>query len=63
MLAEFGYTGVVYDRTANVKNTYEDFRLRYFLSSISSLHTVVDLGWEVLDANVEVSAAVIRTAK
>jgi len=59
ILAEFGYSGVVYDRTANIKNTYEAFRLRYFLSSTSSLQLVADLGWEVLDANVEVSSGVI----
>ncbi|QLA17321.1 BREX-1 system adenine-specific DNA-methyltransferase PglX [Desulfolutivibrio sulfoxidireducens] len=54
-----GYTGIVYDRTANIKNTYEAFRTRYFLSPKSSLLAVADLGWEVLDANVEVTSGVI----
>jgi hypothetical protein len=59
MLSPCGYSGVVYDRTANIKNTYEDFRKRYFLASKSSLQAIVDLGWEVLDANVEVSAGIV----
>ena len=60
LLAPDGQIGVVYDRTANIKNTYEDFRKRYFLGTNSFLEAVVDLGWEVLDANVEVSSGVIR---
>jgi len=59
LLAPSGQIGVVYDRTANIKNTYEDFRKRYFLGTNSFLQAVVDLGWEVLDANVEVSSGVI----
>jgi len=55
-----GYIGVVYDRTANIKNTYEDFRCRYFLSLTSAMTFILDLGWNVLDANVEVSAAVVK---
>lgn len=60
LFATGGQIGVVYDRTANIKNTYEDFRKRYFLGTDSFLEAVVDLGWEVLDANVEVSSGVIR---
>ena len=53
-----GAIGVVFDRTASIKNTYEDFRRSYFLGQTPITH-VVDLGWNVLDANVEVSACVM----
>jgi hypothetical protein len=50
-----GLAGTVYDRTANIKNTYESFRRHYFLGS-GRIECTIDLGWNVLDANVEVSA-------
>ena len=59
MLKTGGSIGSVYDRTANIKNTYEDFRRHYFLGE-GLIHCVTDLGWNVLDANVEVSAAVVQ---
>jgi hypothetical protein len=50
-LALQGKAGVVADRTVTVKSSYEPFRefLLRFLTHI------VDLGWNVLDANVEVT--------
>jgi hypothetical protein len=54
-----GLCGSVVDRTINEKSTYEAFRLRYFLNDDISIRNVADLGWGVLDANVEVSALVI----
>jgi hypothetical protein len=53
-----GMVGVIFDRTAIVKSTYEDFR-RAELIRDSRLHYLADLGWGVLDANVEVTTAVI----
>jgi len=53
-----GMVGVLYDRTAVVKSTYEKFR-RSNLIPDSRLHSFADLGWGVLDANVEVAASVL----
>lgn len=47
----------VYDRTIAVKATYEDFR-RSILLSKAQILTITDLGWGVLDANVEVSTVI-----
>lgn len=58
MLLYAGRLGAIYDRTAVVKNTYEPFR-RTFLVSDCRLAAQVDLGWEVLDANVEATASVV----
>ena len=57
-LCRGGFFGCVYDRTANIKNTYEEFRRHYFLGT-GRMQCVADLGWNVLDANVEVSAATV----
>ena len=54
-----GSVGVIYDRTASVKSTYEDFR-RHCLLPDCRLSAVADLGWGVLDANVEVTTAVLH---
>ena len=54
-----GAVGAIYDRTAAVKTTYEDFR-RYVLLSDKRLAGLADLGWEVLDANVEVTTSVLH---
>jgi hypothetical protein len=53
-----GSVGVIFDRTAVVKSTYENFR-RNMLTADDRLIAVADLGWEVLDANVEVFTAVL----
>ena len=47
-----GTVGAIFDRTAIVKSSYEDFR-RYVLLATNRISTLSDLGWEVLDANVE----------
>jgi len=47
-----GKIGVIFDRTAVVKTTYEAFRSETLLSQ--SIESILDLGWNVLDANVEV---------
>jgi hypothetical protein len=54
-----GDIGVIYDRTAAVKSTYEAFR-RAVLIPDSRLKEMVDLGWGVLDANVETTTAVMH---
>jgi len=54
-----GSCGVIFDRTAINKSTYEDFRRNIILSD-DRLSVYADLGWEVLDANVEVCACVLR---
>ncbi|MDH3444090.1 MAG: BREX-1 system adenine-specific DNA-methyltransferase PglX [Deltaproteobacteria bacterium] len=53
------FIGSVIDRTILNKSTYELFRTQVLLSKERLSH-VLDLGWEVLDANVEV-ASVIAT--
>lgn len=57
-----GRVGGIYDRTAWVKLTYEDFRREVLLKN-GSLTTCADLGWEVLDANVEVTTSVTDTSE
>jgi hypothetical protein len=53
-----GRAGAIFDRTAIVKTTYEDFRRQALLEK-GCLAGLLDLGWGVLDANVEVTAAII----
>lgn len=54
-----GAVGAIYDRTAVVKSTYESFR-REILLPDSRFAAMADLGWGVLDANVEVTTSVLR---
>jgi hypothetical protein len=54
-----GCVGIIFDRTAIVKSTYEKFR-RYSLVVDDRLFGIVDLGWGVLDANVEVTTIVLH---
>ena len=54
-----GATAAIYDRTAIVKSTYEDFR-RTILVSDNRLSAMADLGWGVLDANVEVTTSILH---
>ena len=58
MLFNRGKLGAIYDRTAIVKNSYEAFR-RSFLLCDNRLEAQADLGWQVLDANVEVTTSVL----
>lgn len=55
----YQFIGAIYDRTAIVKNSYEEFR-RNFLLLNDQIFTHGDLGWGVLDANVEVTSSVFR---
>ena len=59
MTKPLGSTGVIYDRTAAVKSTYENFR-RTMLVPDNRLFVMADLGWAVLDANVEVTTSILR---
>ncbi|WP_295400590.1 DNA methyltransferase [uncultured Thiocystis sp.] len=59
LLATGGMCGTVVDRTINEKSTYEKFRRRYLLSDEFALQDVADLGWGILDANVEVASLVL----
>jgi hypothetical protein len=54
---EHGMTGSVIDRTIFIKNSYEDFR-RNILLELQRMKAIADLGWGVLDANVEVSCLI-----
>jgi hypothetical protein len=51
--------GAIYDRTALIKSTYEEFRLTHMIEG-DRLIAQCDLGWEVLDANVEATSSVLR---
>jgi len=53
------FVGAIYDRTAIEKKLYENFRRDFFLRE-NQLYTQGDLGWGVLDANVEVTSSVFR---
>ncbi len=53
-----GSVGAIYDRTAVIKSTYENFRRRHIVPD-NRLRSVADLGWEVLDANVEVTSSIL----
>lgn len=59
MLAQTGRCGSVIDRTILIKNSYEKFRKKHLLDN-ESLEIAIDLGWGVLDANVEVASLVIQ---
>ena len=62
MLRVGGALGAIYDRTAAIKNSYEAFR-REFLLKDDRLSSQLDLGWGVLDANVEVTCSVIEKSQ
>jgi hypothetical protein len=57
LLSPLGALGAIFDRTAAIKSTYEDFRRSVFFASDRPRYCG-DLGWEVLDANVETSTMV-----
>ncbi|MGB5157330.1 MAG: BREX-1 system adenine-specific DNA-methyltransferase PglX [Desulfobacterales bacterium] len=58
LLSMSGSSGVIYDRTAIIKSTYENFRKTHLISD-NRLRYLVDLGWNVLDANVEVTTTIL----
>ena len=58
LLNSEGKTGAIFDRTILVKKTYTNFRLSTLVVD-DRISALCDLGWEVLDANVEVSSFVL----
>lgn len=58
-LADGGFLASVMDRSLINKSTYEEFR-QFVLLKDERLAVVLDLGWEVLDANVEVACCIAR---
>ena len=59
MSHEKGASAAIYDRTSIVKSTYENFR-RTVLVADNRLSNMADLGWGVLDANVEVTTSILH---
>jgi hypothetical protein len=57
-----GRSGSVVDRTILIKNSYEKFRRSRLLEN-GALAFVADLGWGVLDANVEISSLVVASGR
>lgn len=57
LLAIGGRCGSVIDRTVLIKNSYQNFRTELLLRN-QALEIVGEMGWGVLDANVEVSSVV-----
>ena len=60
LLANQGFVGTITDRSFVVKETYEEYRI--WLYRHSSPLFFIDLGWEVLDANVEACAYIVSKA-
>lgn len=58
LLDSCGRVGAIFDRTAIVKSSYENFREKHLLGG-DRIDLLIDLGWEVLDANVEVTSIVL----
>lgn len=52
MLRNGGRCGAIFDRTAIIKSSYEQFRRDVLLNELH-ICSLADLGWGVLDANVE----------
>lgn len=59
LISNGGLTGLIFDRTAVVKSSYEPFRRTVLLPG-DRIEAFCDLGWSVLDANVEVAACVVN---
>jgi hypothetical protein len=55
------FVGAITDRAYMLKTSYEEFRRKWLLEP-HRLERIVDLGWGVLDANVEVNLQVFQTA-
>lgn len=60
--AQNGSFGAIYDRTVIVKQSYTGFRQNILLPR-SEMFSHLDLGWGVLDANVETAASVFLSGK
>jgi len=54
-----GSLGIIFDRTAVVKSTYEKFR-KNILIGRNAIFCMGDTGWEVLEANVETTTMVFQ---
>ncbi len=61
-LSKNGCIGIISDKVIFFKSAYENFRQSILLSHFT-VGPFLALGWEVLDANVEVVASVLDTAK
>lgn len=61
LLTPGGLLGAITDRSFVVKETYKDYR--EWLYDRSSPRVFIDLGWDVLDANVEVCAYTVGERK
>ena len=59
ILVDRGVLASVMDRSPLNKSTYEKFRREVLLKD-ERLRTILDLGWEVLDANVEVACCIVE---
>jgi hypothetical protein len=57
MMRDGGKCGAIFDRTAIIKSSYEQFRREILLNELH-ICSLADLGWNVLDANVEVVSMV-----
>lgn len=62
MLSKGGLVAAVIDRSPLNKSSYEKFRNKLLIES-NALEMVCDLGWDVLDANVEVSSLILSEPK
>ncbi len=62
MAYQNGSFAAIYDRTVIVKKSYTSFRRNLILPK-NEMYTHLDLGWGVLDANVETSASVFLIGK
>lgn len=60
LLSSNGQVATVTDRTILIKSSYEAFRRQNLLLH-SEVGPLADLGWEVLDANVEVTVLIVST--
>lgn len=61
-LTEGGFVASVLDRSLLNKSTYEPFRKNVLLQR-QRLSNILDLGWNVLDANVEVSSCILKGSR
>jgi hypothetical protein len=60
LLSHRGKFGAIFDRTAAVKSSYEEFRRKHLVPYIL---TLADTGWNVLDANVETTIYVLSSER
>lgn len=56
LLCKDGFIGAIFDRTVQIRSSYENFRKKYICGH---LKCCADTGWNVLDASVETSTFVL----